>query len=46
MKNSFKGAIAKATNDNVELNKKILQAKRSWDEVEKLLQASGKTKRK
>jgi hypothetical protein len=46
LKKSWKSKIAQATNGNQELNKKALQMKKSWDEVEKLLQSNGKTNKK
>ena len=46
MKKSIKQRIAKSTGSNNELNKKALQLKRSWDEVEGMLKGAGKTKKK
>lgn len=45
LKKSWKSKVAQATNGNMELNKKALQMKKSWDEVEKLLQGNKKTKK-
>ncbi len=46
LKKSWKSKLAQATNGNQELNKKALQMRKSWDEVEKLLQSSGKANKK
>lgn len=46
MKKSFKSEIAKATSQNIELNKKVLQMKTSWDEVEGLLKSTTKPKKR
>ena len=46
MKKSIKSNIAKATNSNNELNKKALQMKKSWDEVEGILSGVGKHNKK
>lgn len=37
MKKSMKYQISKALGGNVELNKKALQLKRSWDEVQSIV---------
>lgn len=37
MKKKLKNKISRATGCNYKLNKKILQLKRSWDEVECIL---------
>jgi len=46
VKKTIKQRIAKATSNNSNLNKKSLQLKRSWDEVEGMLQDAGKTKKR
>lgn len=46
LSNSWKAKLARATSGNIELNKKALKMKKSWDEVEKLLQPNKKTKKK
>lgn len=47
MKKDMKSGIAKMTGTNVELNKKALNMKRSWDEVAGLLDSAAKhTKKK
>lgn len=38
MGNSLKNNLARSLGSNVSLNRKSLQIKRSWDEVDKLLQ--------
>jgi hypothetical protein len=43
MKKSIKNQLAKALGGNLELNKKAIQIKRSWDEVEGII---GKDKNK
>ncbi|WMJ85385.1 hypothetical protein [Anaerocolumna sp. MB42-C2] len=45
MKNSFKMQLSKALSGNVELNKKAVLVKRSWDEVAGLI-TKGKQKPK
>ncbi len=45
MKNSFKMQLSKALGGNVELNKKAIRVKRSWDEVAGLI-TKGKQKPK
>ena len=45
MKKSFKMQISKALGGNVELNKKAVRIKRSWDEVANLI-TKGKQKPK
>ncbi len=46
MKKGIKWKIAKATGSNYKLNKKALQLKRSWDEVESILNGAVKRKRR
>jgi len=46
MGKSLKSSLAKSLSGNVTLNKKSLQLKKSWDDVEKLLQAVGNKKKK
>lgn len=46
MKRSIKHKIAKATAGNYKLNKKALQIKRSWDEVEGILNNAVKKKKR
>lgn len=46
MKQKWKYKLARATGSNYKLNKKIMQLKRSWDEVEAVLGGSDKSKRK
>lgn len=46
MKKSFKYKISKTLAGNNELNKKALIIKKSWDEVEELLRANSKNKKK
>lgn len=46
MKKSWKHKVAKATGSNYKLNKKALQLKRSWDEVEGILNSAVKRKKK
>lgn len=43
---SWKQKVARATGSNYKLNKKIMQIKRSWDEVEGILNKAAKKKRK
>ena len=43
---SWKLKVARATGSNYKLNKKIMQIKRSWDEVEGILNKAAKKKRK
>ncbi|MGB8451109.1 MAG: hypothetical protein WCD89_02145 [Anaerocolumna sp.] len=45
MKKSIKHQISKVLGGNVELNKKAIQMKRSWDEVEAFI-SKGKPKPK
>lgn len=45
MKKTWKHKVAKATGSNYKLNKKIMQLKRSWDEVEGMLNNSVKKKK-
>ncbi|HHU70592.1 MAG TPA: hypothetical protein GXZ21_00990 [Clostridiales bacterium] len=46
MKRSLKNRMAKATGTNYKLNKKIIRLKRSWDEVEGIINGSIKKKYK
>ncbi len=46
MKKGVKWKIAKSTGSNYKLNKKALQMKRSWDEVEAILNNAMKHKKK
>ncbi len=46
MKKNWKYKMAKATGSNYKLNKKVLQLKRSWDEVEGILNSSMKKKKR
>lgn len=46
MKKNWKQKIAKATGHNHKLNKKALQLKRSWDEVEAILNGAVKKKKR
>lgn len=46
MSQKWKYKVARATGSNYKLNKKIMQLKRSWDEVEGMLNGSVKKKRK
>lgn len=46
MSKRWKHKVAKATGSNYKLNKKIMQLKRSWDEVEAMLNGSVKRKKK
>jgi hypothetical protein len=45
MPKTIKNQVAKALSGNTNLNKKSLQMKKSWDEVQKLLQSSGSRKK-
>lgn len=38
--------IARATGSNYKLNKKVMQLKRSWDEVEGIINKTDKKKKK
>ncbi|MBH1941941.1 hypothetical protein I5677_13650 [Mobilitalea sibirica] len=40
MRKTWKDKVAKATGSNYKLNKKALQIKKSWDEVEGILKKS------
>jgi hypothetical protein len=42
VKESIKVKLAKATNSKTDLNKKALQLKKSWEEVDGLLRTTGK----
>ncbi|MBO5199611.1 MAG: hypothetical protein J6B85_14025 [Lachnospiraceae bacterium] len=44
MKCSMKRQLARVLGGNVELNRKVLCIKRSWDEVEEILKGAGKKK--
>ena len=46
MKGKIKSKLAKATGGNYKLNKKVMQLKRSWDEVEGMLNGTVKKKKK
>ncbi|HHT87618.1 MAG TPA: hypothetical protein GX002_01185 [Clostridiales bacterium] len=46
MKQKWKSKLARATAGNYKLNKKIMRIKRSWDEVESILNGSAKVKKK
>ena len=46
MSKKLKYKIAKATGSNYMLNRKIMQLKRSWDEVEGILNGSYKRRRR
>ena len=46
MKNNWKAKIAKVTGNNRSVDRKMLQMKKSWDEVEGILNKSVKKKRK
>lgn len=46
MKKSWKQKVAKATGSNYKLNKKVMQIKRSWDEVEDIVNGTSKKKKK
>lgn len=42
----WKVKLAQLSSNNIELNRKSLQLKRSWDEVAKIIHAEEKKKRK
>lgn len=42
MKKKWKGKLAKLSNCNRDLNRKVLKIKHSWDEVDNILNALGK----
>lgn len=46
MKKKWKGKLAQISNGNLELNRKALKMKRSWDEIDGILDALGKGKRR
>lgn len=46
MGKSIKSSIARSLSGNMSLNKKALQLKRSWDDVDKILQSVGSKKKK
>ena len=46
MSQKWKHKLARATGSNYKLNRKIMQLKRSWDEVEGMLNGTVKKKRK
>ncbi len=46
MKKGVKWKIARATGSNYKLNKKALQMKRSWEEVEAILNGAMKRKKR
>ena len=45
MGKSIKSSIARSLSGNMSLNRKSLHLKRSWDDVEKMLQSVGKKKK-
>ena len=45
MNHKLKKKMAKATGSNYKLNRKVMQLKRSWDEVEGMLNGTIKKKR-
>lgn len=45
MSKKWKYKMAKATGSNYKLNKKVMQLKRSWDEVEGILNEAVKSKK-
>lgn len=46
MRQSVKGKLAKMSNGNMELNRKALQLKRSWEEVAGILKVSNRNNKK
>lgn len=46
MKKNWKYKLAKITGSNYKLNKKVMQLKKSWDEVEGILTQVSKKKKK
>lgn len=46
MKKNWKQKVVKITGSNYKLNKKVMQLKRSWDEVEEIVNGTSKKKRK
>lgn len=46
MKETWRGKIARMSNGNIELNKKALVLKKSWDEVAGMLKAPQGGKKK
>ena len=46
MGKSIKSSIARSLSGNMSLNKKSLHLKRSWEDVERLLQSVGTKKKK
>lgn len=46
MNQKLKNKVAKATGGNYKLNKKVMRLKRSWDEVEGMLNGSEKKKKR
>ncbi|HKL78867.1 MAG TPA: hypothetical protein VJZ06_10530 [Mobilitalea sp.] len=46
MKKNWKSKVAKATGNNYKLNKKVLRIKRSWDEVEGMLNGAVQRKKR
>ncbi len=46
MKKDWKYKLAKITGSNYKLNKKVMKLKRSWDEVEEILNKSTKSKKR
>ncbi len=46
MKLSVKQRIAKVTGSHMEIDKKFMDMKKSWDEVDKLLESTSKKNKK
>lgn len=46
MKQKWKYKLAKFTGSSYKLNKKVMQLKRSWDEVEGIINQTSKKKKK
>lgn len=46
MAKSIKSSIARSLSGNMSLNRKSLNLKRSWEDVEKILQSVGAKKKK
>jgi len=46
MKKTWKSKVAKATGNYQKLDKKMLKMKKSWDEVEGILNSVGKRKKR
>jgi len=45
MRKDWKYKVAKITGSNYKLNKKVMRLKKSWDEVEKILNQTAKNER-